>query len=107
MGVVSPNEPAPRWLKLSLLCLAAVAVSTGFGPWLSLVVKAGNPNEWGVLPFVAVAPFLAVCGLNAWRARRRREPAVMPAEAAAIFMILLTGGWMATWAYVDNMMPLL
>lgn len=102
------SEPAmPRWVRLCLLSLGALAVSAAFGPWLTFVVKAGNPNEWGAMPFVAAAPFLALCGINALRVRANKPALVQPAEAAAVFLILLTGGWMATWAYVDNVMPLL
>ncbi|MEK7477425.1 MAG: DUF6785 family protein [Candidatus Coatesbacteria bacterium] len=102
------NGSAPRrWLllaTLSLLVVAAVAVSA---PWLVFVAKGDNPGAWGVLPFAASSFFLTLCGINALRERRGLPPAVTLGESFGCFIIILMGGWVATWSYVEVQMPLL
>lgn len=109
--MASNDVPAPtafRWAALCVVTLAVLAVTAGLAPWLSFIVKTGNPLDWGsTMPFAATAAFTLLCLANAWRARDGRGPLVSAAETGAVFMILLLGGWTTTWAFVDNAMPLL
>ena len=108
MDMNSAPEPSlRRWVILSAISLAIVAAIAWTAPWINFVAKGGNPGSWGVLPFGASFFYLILCGLNVLRERRGKPALVSIGEAFGCFVIVMMGGWVTTWGYVEVQMPLL
>lgn len=96
-----------RWPVIAAGAIALAAAIAASSAWWSFVAREGNPGGWGMLPAIATAALLVVAIVNARRAKRKAAPLLTNGETLGAFLIVLAGGWTATWAYVEVMMPLL
>lgn len=102
-----PEPSAKRWAAIAGAGLALVAVMNPCSAWCIFTAKVGNPGGWGILPFAGSSLYFALCGINEWRRRSGRAPLTTTAESLGFFLVVLVGGWMSTWAFVELQMPLL
>ncbi len=115
--LMAPDIPSPplgekgesggRWIKLSAVLLALVALIAAAAPFMTHLMHRYNPAGGGVMPLGAAVMFLALCTANALRTRWGKPVFTTPGESLGCFVVLLMGSWAAGWAFTETQMPLL
>lgn len=96
-----------RWYLAVAGSLLVVATVAWMGPYLMYVGRTSNPAWAGVMPLAATLVFFAICGVNALRQGKGKEPFLSAGETMAVFFIIMMGSWAGTWGFVQAQMPLL